>query len=83
MNVSIDEALLTRIAHETGGAYFRATDAKSLDSIYTQIDKLERTEIRGRAYGRYTQYFGIPLGIALVLLVLSLVLRATVLRRLP
>jgi Ca-activated chloride channel homolog len=83
MNVSIDETLLKRIAEQTGGAYFRATDAASLDSIYKQIDKLERTEIHGQAFGRYTQYYAIPLAIALGLVVLSLLLRATVLRRLP
>jgi Ca-activated chloride channel family protein len=83
MNVSIDESLLKRIAEQTGGAYFRATDAASLDSIYKQIDKLERTEIHGQAFGRYTQYYAIPLAIALGLVVLSLLLRATVLRRLP
>jgi Ca-activated chloride channel family protein len=83
LNASIDETLLKRIADKTGGEYFRATNAASLDTIYKQIDKLERTKISGRAYGRYTQYYWIPLGIALVLLALSLALRATVLRRLP
>ena len=83
MSASIDETLLKRIADKTGGEYFRATDAASLDSIYKQIDKLERTKIQGRAYGRYAQYYWIPLGIALVLLALSLALRATILRRLP
>jgi Ca-activated chloride channel homolog len=83
MAVSIDETLLKKIAEQTGGAYFRATDAASLSSIYKQIDKLERTEIHGRAYGRYTQYFTYPLLAALALVVLALALRATLLRRLP
>jgi Ca-activated chloride channel homolog len=83
MPVSIDETLLKKIADQTGGAYFRATDAASLASIYKQIDKLERTEIHGSAFGRYTQYYAIPLGIALCLIVLALSLRATLLRRLP
>jgi Ca-activated chloride channel family protein len=80
---SVDEALLKRIAEQTGGAYFRAQDGKSLEAIYKQIDKLERTEIHGALYGNYVQYYGIPLAIALGLVVLSLALRATVLRRLP
>jgi len=83
MPVSIDETLLRHIAEKTGGKYFRATDAASLDSIYRQIDTLERTTIKGRVYGRYDQYYALFLEIALALVVLSLAVRATVLRRLP
>ena len=41
--VSIDEALLRRMADLTGGQYFRATDSQSLASIYAKIDELEKT----------------------------------------
>ncbi len=37
----IDEATLQKISTQTGGQYFRATDAKSLAQIYQYIDKLE------------------------------------------
>ncbi|MFZ8373987.1 vWA domain-containing protein, partial [Staphylococcus aureus] len=37
--VQIDEALLKKISAETGGKYFRATNNRSLESIYTEIDK--------------------------------------------
>ncbi len=40
--VSIDEKLLTEIANETGGKYFRAKDNESLNSIYATIDTLEK-----------------------------------------
>lgn len=40
--VTIDEELLKAIAKMTGGAYFRATDEKSLREIYHQIDQLEK-----------------------------------------
>jgi len=36
--VSIDEKLLTQIADETGGKYFRAKDNESLSGIYKEID---------------------------------------------
>ena len=36
--VSIDEKLLQNIASETGGKYFRATDNKSLENIYKEIE---------------------------------------------
>jgi Ca-activated chloride channel homolog len=80
---SIDEALLQKIADKTGGKYFRATDSASLASIYAQIDKLERTKIAGDRFSKYSQFYDLFLGIALGLVVLSLLLRATVLRRLP
>ena len=41
--VEIDEALLKTIAKNTGGLYFRATDNKKLEEIYSEINKLEKT----------------------------------------
>jgi Ca-activated chloride channel family protein len=41
--VTIDEALLKRMAEATGGQYFRATDSSSLEGIYAKIDELEKT----------------------------------------
>lgn len=40
--VTIDEELLMAIAEMTGGAYFRATDEKSLREIYYEIDQMEK-----------------------------------------
>ena len=48
MPVQIDEALLTKIAKETGGNYYRATGNTSLTSIYKQIDKLEKSPDRNQ-----------------------------------
>ena len=38
---ALDEKLLTHIAKQTGGQYFRATDSQSLAKIYQQLDALE------------------------------------------
>jgi len=40
----LDEETLKKMAHTTGGAYFRATDLSSLNTIYQQIDRMERVE---------------------------------------
>jgi Ca-activated chloride channel family protein len=48
--VHIDEDTLREIADITNGKYFRATDTKSLEEIYAQIDEMERTEITQRTY---------------------------------
>lgn len=74
--VKIDEALLTEIANSTGGRYFRAKDAAALQSIYEQIDRLERSAVEARAYIRYTERFRWPLLIGLAALVFELILRA-------
>ncbi len=55
--VEIDEALLTKIAIETGAAYYRATDNKSLQKIYAQIDKLEKSDIQIKKMERKKELF--------------------------
>jgi len=74
--VKIDEALLTEIATNTGGRYFRAKDAEALQGIYEQIDALERSIVEARAYIRYTERFRWPLLLGLAALLGELALRA-------
>lgn len=50
MEVQIDEALLERIAEQTGGIYYRATDTESLNAIYKEIDQLEKSLITLQGY---------------------------------
>ncbi|HEX6938302.1 MAG TPA: VWA domain-containing protein [Longimicrobiales bacterium] len=52
--VHIDEDLLRQIASLTNGKYFRATNEAALDSIYRQIDELEKTTVEVRRYVQYT-----------------------------
>ena len=52
--VHIDEDLLRAIAATTRGRYFRATNEASLDSIYDQIDRLEKTTVEVSRYVSYT-----------------------------
>jgi Ca-activated chloride channel family protein len=81
--VNIDEKLLTQIANETGGKYYRAKDNESLKSIYGEIDQLEKSKIEVTALRRYTeQFYPFALAAALLLL-LELLLRWTVLRKFP
>ena len=42
----LDEDMLTKIAYETGGKYFRATSLKELSDIYGEIDRMEKTEVK-------------------------------------
>jgi len=43
----LDEPGLEEIARSTDGRYFRAASTKEFDQIYSEIDKLEKTEIKG------------------------------------
>ena len=74
--VRIDEALLTDIARESGGRYFRARDAAALQRIYEQIDLLEREPVQTRSYVRFTELFRWPLALALLALTLELIVAA-------
>ncbi|MFT3936894.1 MAG: VWA domain-containing protein [Chitinophagaceae bacterium] len=81
--VNIDEKLLTQIADETGGKYFRAKDNESLKNIYSEIDKLEKSKIEVTALKRYSEKF-FPFAIAaLFFLLTELVLRFTVFKKFP
>ena len=81
--VSFKEDILKQIASETGGQYFRATNNSTLDSIYKDIDGLEKSKVEVTNITRYTEKF-FPFAIAaLALLLLELVLRYTVFRKFP
>lgn len=83
MAVDIDETTLQKIAEKTGGRYFRATDNKSLKSIYEEIDKLEKTKIQVTEYCKKNEEY-LPYAIAaMVLILLEMVLRKTLLRHIP
>ncbi len=68
--VSIDEGLLKEIAALTGGQYFLATDQKGLESIYRQINELEKTESNQEIFWIRDPLYHYPLGLAMVILLL-------------
>ncbi|HEU4632387.1 MAG TPA: VWA domain-containing protein [Flavisolibacter sp.] len=79
----LDEALLKRIASQTGGLYFRATDEESLQSIYHQIDKMEKSEVEVVTKERFDEQFVYFILAALFFLALEIILRYTLLRTFP
>ena len=92
MEVNIDEPTLRKIAETSGGRYFRATDTDSLESIYREIDQLEKTKVETEHFVDYRELavqsanvLGTPfppiLSAALSLLLASFVLSRTVLRQ--
>ncbi len=81
--VKIDEELLRHISDETGGKYFRATDAQALRKVYQEIDKLEKSKIRVHQYRRTAELFTAYTGWAAILLLIEMLLAGTRLRSLP
>jgi len=80
---AINENILREIAKNTGGAYFRAQDAKSFENIMKRIDKLEKYDIEVTQFTNYDElykYFLLP---SFILLLLIIILENTYLRKLP
>lgn len=83
MPVSIDEPLLRQIATVTGGRYYRATDARALQQVYDEIDRLVKTRVQVRRYVRFTERYLPFLLAAAVLLLAEWCFRATRWGRVP
>lgn len=54
---TVNEELLTKMAKDTGGKFFRATREDSLLGVFKEIDSLEKTKIDINRYVRYTELF--------------------------
>lgn len=81
--VEIDESTLQQIADMTDGKYFRATNNQKLREIYAEIDKLEKSKIDVKEFSKkQEEYLWFAVAAALLLL-LELLLRYTVLRKIP
>lgn len=66
-SIDLDETMLTKIAESTGGQYFRARDAQSLEQIYATLDELEPIERESRQMRPLQALFFYPLSLALFL----------------
>lgn len=80
VKVEIDEALLTDISELSNGKYFRATDEDKLKSIYDEINKLEKTEIKETKYYNYDEKYPIFVIISGIILVFILIVKYTITR---
>jgi Ca-activated chloride channel family protein len=81
VNVNIDENLLKEIAEQTGGKYFRATNNKSLQAIYEEIDKLEKTKIEVTEYRKRKEEFMPFLLSAIILLIAEYIIKTIYLKQ--
>ena len=83
MGRGVDEEALRTLAETTGGMYRVADDARALQSVYAEIDQLEKSEIESTRYMDYREMFA-PFAFAgLALVLLEVLLGGTIFRRQP
>lgn len=80
--VEIDIELLQEIAEKTGGKFFRATDRESLENIYSEIDRLEKSEIDMSVFKRYKDEYRLFLSLGFISLILYFVFKNSIFRTL-
>ncbi|MBN1567475.1 MAG: VWA domain-containing protein [Acidobacteria bacterium] len=83
LEVEIDEASLKQIADITGGIYYRATDRPSLNRIFEDIGRLEKTKIQVKTYTHYNERFSDFLMPALVLVFVGTIAGFTRFMKIP
>lgn len=81
--VEFNEEGLKEIAAMTGGAYFRATDTQTLEKIFSEIDKLEKTKVEVQKVAQYRDLFPWFVALGAALLAAEVMLGQTLWRRLP
>ena len=80
---SVTEETLRKMAEMTGGIFRTAYDLDSLESVYAEIDQLERSDLRPIQYADREEVFWMFALFGVLGLVVELGLRSTVFRRVP
>jgi Ca-activated chloride channel family protein len=78
-----DEPTLRQIAALTDGRYYRATDEKALDEIYTRILEMEKSTFEVKHFKQKKELAGMILPFGIVAILLEVVMASTVWRRIP
>jgi Ca-activated chloride channel family protein len=72
--VSYDEAMMRKIASETGGRHFNVRDTSGLESALESINELEKTKVEKDVYRQFEEHAGWLIGPGLALVGLSALL---------
>jgi Ca-activated chloride channel family protein len=76
-------SVLGKMSSLSNAKFYRATNRRELQSIYNDIDRLEKTEVKLRRFTTYRPLFQWPLLAAFGLLAIELLLANTRFRRVP
>ncbi len=83
MKVEIDEDMLRKIARQTGGEYFRATDKQTLQSIYDRINSMEKSRVEVSEFTILHEEYLVWVLAALAALLLEFIVSRLILKRIP
>ena len=75
---TVDEGILKTIATIGNGSFFRATDVKRLQTVFRQIDRLEKAPVRVRIYEDVQDYYRVYLYWGIAFLLGALLLKTTI-----
>jgi Ca-activated chloride channel family protein len=81
--VQFNEAGLREVAKIADGQFYRATDTKSLEAIYRDIDKMEKSTVSVKKYQQYRDLFPLCIMSGCGLLVAQVLLSQTIWKKLP
>ena len=79
----LDEKTLAGIASSTGGAYFRAADARAMSAVLARIDALEKTRLTAPKQEQIDELYAWPLGAGAAMLAFALLCGETLLLKVP
>jgi Ca-activated chloride channel family protein len=80
---TVNDELLGKMASDTGGKYYRATDNTSLKKVFADIDRLEKSKIDVSQYTKYAEMYEPWLIWGVFLFLFSWLLQLTVFRKVP
>ncbi len=80
---TVNDELLGKMASETGGKYYRATDNASLKKVFEDIDRMEKSKIDVNQYTKYAEMYEPWLMWGIILFLLSWFLQVTIFRKVP
>ena len=81
--VHFNEAGLKEVARIADGKFFRATDTESLEQIYRDIDKMEKSTVSVKKFQQYRELFPACIMAGAGVLVAQVLLSQTLWRKLP
>lgn len=68
VKIGFNEDSLQKIAKETNGKYFCASDKDALEKVFKEIDLLEKSKIESPTYVIKKEFFIYPLSVAIILI---------------
>jgi Ca-activated chloride channel family protein len=74
---TIDETTMRRIAKIGGGEFFRATDNRALNQVFSRIDQYEKAEIKETRFKNTSDFYFIYLQWAVAFFLIWLLLKST------